>query len=106
MANFHSGRIQPKPPEVVEIGDTVAQILPFRYSRAGLTLTNVSENFITIRLDGTANIDMYSGITLTPGGGVWTMDEYTFTNEKIYARATGAGSTLCIQEFIDGGTAE
>ncbi|MCK9370423.1 hypothetical protein M0R04_10985 [Candidatus Dojkabacteria bacterium] len=95
-------RLQPTTPDYASVGTSTTQILPFRYVRAGATFINISDNFITLRLDGTASVDMYSGITLSPGGGTWTMDEYTLTNDKIYAKASGASSTLCIQEFING----
>ena len=103
MANFNVGKVTPLDTDVAVVGLATGQILPFRYTRAGLVLTNISDNWVSIRLDGTAEVNMYTGITLSPGGGTWTMDEYTFTNEKVYAKASGAGSTLCIQEFIDGG---
>ena len=93
-------KIQPLNPTYASVGTSSAQILPFRYDRNGCTFINISENFVTLRLDGTASVEMYTGITLTPGGGTWTMDETTITNDKIYAKASGAGSTLCIQEFI------
>ena len=93
-------RIQPLNPTYASVGVATAQILDFRYERYGCTFINISENFVTLRLDGTASVDMYTGITLTPGGGTWTMDSTTLTNGKIHAKASGAGSTLCIQEFI------
>ena len=93
-------KVQPLNPTAVAVGDTAVKILSDRYTRIGCTFINVSENFITLRLDGTATIDLFTGITLTPGGGTWTMDETTLTNGIIDARATGSSSTLCIQEFI------
>jgi len=92
-------RIQPLNPTASVITTSSGQILSERYERYGCTFINISENYITLRLDGTASVDMYTGITLTPGG-TWTMDETTLTNGIIYAKASGTGSTLCIQEFI------
>jgi len=93
-------RLKPLTPDSISVGTSTALAVAFRYVRAGATFINISENFISIRLDGTASVDMYTGITLTPGGGTWTMDEYNLTNNPIYVKASGANSTLCIQEFI------
>ena len=103
MANFNVTKITAKDPESVIVGTTSATLVPFRYGRAGLTVVNISNNFVSLSFSGTAAI-MYKGITLTPKGGAWSMDEYTNTNDIVYAVASGANSTICIQEYIDNGT--
>ena len=40
------------------------------------------------------------GIVLTSNGGVWTMDEYTFNNQKIQGIAHTTNSVAAVQEFI------
>lgn len=98
MPNFHTGKIQPKDQDAVSVGTSSTQVIPDNYVRAGLVLTNISENFVFLSLNGTAAV-LYKGITLNPRGGVWEMTDYTFVNGVIYAIATGADSTLTIQEF-------
>ena len=57
---------------------------------------NLSSSDISFGI-GTAAI-LNRGITLKPNG-VWEMDEFTFNLSAINAIASGAGSTLSIQEF-------
>ena len=99
MANIHVGKIAAKDPDAIVIGTSSIQIVPQNYVRAGLTLINLSNNFISISFGGTA-ATIYKWITLTPGGGAWSMDEYTFSSEVINGVASSAGSTLTIQEYI------
>lgn len=99
MPNLEVGKIQPKDPDAIVVGTSSAQVVPYRYERMGMTVVNISSNWISLGMNSTGAI-MYRGITLAPEGGTWYMDDYTFTNEAVYAIASGADSTLVIQEYI------
>lgn len=99
MANFHSGRLQAKDPDAISVGTSSIQLIPDNYTRAGLTVINISPNFVSLSFGGTA-ATIYRGITLSPNGGSWTMDEYTFNNEQVNVVASGANSTVCVQEYL------
>lgn len=68
-------------------------------TRTGLVLTNVSTAWISIGLGEDAVLDF--GICLAPDGGMWVMDEFTFTLGEINAIAedTDVEVRLAIQEF-------
>ena len=99
MSNIHGAKSSAKDPDALIIGTSSVMVIPENYSRDGATLINISGNFISISFGGTAAI-LYKGITLTPNGGSWAMDDYAFTNEQINAIASAVNSTLCIQEYI------
>lgn len=86
----------PAPPAAASVGVASGLILAANPARTGLVLTNLSDNIISIGLNAAAVLD--SGITLTPNG-VWVMDGFTFVTTAIFAIASGAASTLAIQEL-------
>lgn len=83
-------------PTFATVGITSASAVAANSSRKGLVLINTSNNTISLGLGATAVLS--SGITLTPGG-VWEMDENTFTTAAINAIASAASSNLAIQEY-------
>lgn len=85
-------------PTAASVGVASAQVLAANSSRKGAVFTNTSANTISIGVSGNAAV-LNSGITLTPGG-IWVMDQYTFTTGAITAIASGASSNLAIQEFV------
>lgn len=100
MPNIYTGKVQPKDADFVSVGVSSVQVVPERYTRAGLTLVNISSNNIFLSLNGSAAV-MYKGDCLVPNS-TWNMDDFSFTNGSIYAIASGANSTLTIQEYING----
>ncbi len=80
------------------IGVASSLAVPINTIRKGLVVTNTSGNLISLGLDVAAVLG--SGITLNANGGVWEMDEFTFTTGFVFAIAAGAGSNLAIQEFV------
>ena len=66
--------------------------------RVGLVLVNLSTSTIYLGLSGRYAV-LNSGITITPNGGTWTMDEYTFNREKVSGIANTTNSIVAIQEF-------
>jgi len=83
-------------PDFATVGLASAQAVAANATRKGLVLVNLSTSDISFGIGTAAILDR--GITLKPNG-VWEMDEYTFTLGAINAIASGAGSTLGIQEF-------
>lgn len=84
-------------PSTGSVGITSAQLVAANATRTGLVLINLSGNTVSFGI-GTAAV-LYSGISLTPNG-VWEMDNNTFTKAAIYAIASGAASTVAVQEFV------
>lgn len=84
-------------PAAVSVGVASGVVLAANASRRGLVLTNTSTGIISLNIvAGTAVLK--SGITLYPGG-VWVMDEYTFTTAAINGISSVAASNLAIQEL-------
>lgn len=83
-------------PTAATVGTSSASAVAANSSRKGLILSNTSNNTISFGLGATAVLN--SGITLPPGG-VWQMDEFSFTTAAINAIASAASSNLAIQEF-------
>ena len=83
-------------PDFATVGLASSLVVAANANRKGLALVNLSSSDISFGI-GTAAI-LNRGITLKPNG-VWEMDEFTFNLSAINAIASGAGSTLSIQEF-------
>ena len=78
--------------------DTVSTaIIAINKKRRGLVLTNTGANavFIGINQDAIAN----QGIYLVSNGGVWVMDNFTYTDRAINGIAIGGVANISIQEF-------
>lgn len=88
--------LAPASPVTFSVGVASSTAVAFNANRKGLTLINLSSGRMSFGL-GVAAVAA-SGITLLPGG-VWVMDEYTFTTASINAISTVASSVLSIQEF-------
>ena len=99
MPNIHVSTINASAPANVLVGTTSAAAIAENINRVGLVLTNVSSSTMYLGLAGNTAV-LVSGITLTPNGGVWSMDEYSYNNEAINAISHTAGSVLAFQEFI------
>lgn len=85
-------------PTFVTVGNTSASAVASNAARKGLVLINTSNNTISLGLNGNAAV-LNSGITLMANGGVWEMDEYTFTTGQIFAIASAGSSNMSVQEF-------
>lgn len=83
-------------PTVASVGTSSASAVASNASRKGLILQNNSVNTIYLGIGATAVIG--SGITLYPGG-VFNMDEFMFFTGAVNAIASGAASSMAIQEF-------
>lgn len=88
--------LTPNAPTTVSVGVASGVVLAANASRKGLVLFNNSTATISFGLGATAVLG--SGITLYPGG-VWYMDEFTFTTGAINGIASAAASALSVQEF-------
>jgi hypothetical protein len=85
-------------PTAVSVGVASGVVIAANANRKGLVLVNTSTASISLNCVGGAAV-LYSGITLNAGGGVWVMDEYTFTTAEIRGIASAAASNLAIQEY-------
>lgn len=97
MPNIFVGRIQSSAPSQVSVGVASAQAVASNENRVGLILTNISTGTIYLAFASNAAV-LGSGIVLTPNGGIFNMDEYSFTKEAVNAIAHAASSGLAIQE--------
>lgn len=86
----------PASPTSASVGVTSSTIVSANLARSGLVLINLSANTVSFGLGVAAVLN--SGITL-PTNGVWEMDSNTFTTAAINAIASGAATTISIQEF-------
>lgn len=80
----------------VSVGVASGAVVAVNASRNGLIIMNLSANTVSLGLTGAAVLN--TGITLYPGG-IWTMDQYSFTTAAITGIASGASSTVSVQEF-------
>lgn len=86
----------PRPPTSGTGGLVSSLLVAANPRRKSLAITNLSTNIVSFG-DGAAAV-LYSGISLM-SGGVWLMDEYTFSHDAIYVIASGANSLISVQEF-------
>lgn len=78
------------------VGVASAQILASNTNRKGLILVNTSNNVISLGFGSAAVLN--SGVTLA-AGGIFSMDEYSFSTAAVNAIASMATSNLAIQEY-------
>lgn len=90
--------LTPSAPTAASVGTSSAQAVAANASRKSVTLINTSGNDISFGFGANAAV-LNSGITLKANGGVFVMDENTFTVLAINAIAGGAASNLAIQEY-------
>ena len=97
MPNIYLGTINGNSPGREGVGTSSVVILPDNPNRSGLIVTNISDQTVYIGIGQTATLN--AGIVLTSAGGVWSMDDYTYSKEAI--TAIGHVSTLVVafQEF-------
>lgn len=88
--------LNPNAPMNFTAGTTTAVAITFNANRKGMVVTNLSINKISVGLGVAAVANM--GIVLYPGG-VWVMDDYTFTLDSVSLIASAASSLVSIQEF-------
>lgn len=98
MPNIYAGSNSGSAPTQIDVDTASKEVVAENYSRTGLVLTNLSTGTMYIGINSPAVLG--SGIALNPGGGVWVMDEYTYTKESIRAIAHADNSLLAIQEFV------
>jgi len=89
--------LTPIAPAAVSVGITSTSVLAANPDRKGLILTNTSPNYISLGFGAAAVL--YSGVTLSPYGGVYVMDKYTYNQGTVTAIASAATSNLGVQEF-------
>lgn len=99
MPNIHVGQISASAPSNTLVLTSSDTIVAANVDRVGLVLTNISTGTIYLGLSGFYAV-LNKGIVLTPNGGVWTMDEYNYNNEKISGIANTTNSIIAIQEFV------
>lgn len=96
-ASPSASALTPLAPATATAGVGSGNIVGANANRRGLVVSNTSANRIFLAF-GANNATLNRGIYLGPGG-VWVMDTYTFTTQAVNAIASGAGSTVSIQEF-------
>lgn len=84
-------------PATVSVGVASGALVAINASRKGLVVTNNSSAIVSLAFGANAAV-LSSGITLKPGG-VWDMDQFTFTTQAVNAIAASAASGVSYQEF-------
>lgn len=83
-------------PASVSVGTTSTTVLAANANRKGVVIQNISTAVVSFGIGATAALN--TGITLYPGG-VWYMDEFSFSTAQINGDAAIAASTVSVQEF-------
>lgn len=102
MPNIYSGSVSAARPSSTLVGTSSTSLVGASTdatTRVGLVVVNSSDSTIYLGLGGGSAV-LRAGIALNPNGGVWVMDEYTYTKEAITAIAHTAGSIVSTQEFF------
>lgn len=99
MPHFEVGTITALSPGREGVNATSAIIIPENLSRSGLILTNISSGTIYLGIGNTAT--MRAGIVLTPNGGNWSMDDYTYSKQAITAIGDSGTLIVAYQEFVN-----
>ena len=98
MPNFFTGQINASAPANTLVLSSTDAVVAANNDRVGLVITNLSSGTVYLGLGGREAV-LNKGITLTPNGGTWTMDEYTFNNQKVQGIGNTNNSIVAIQEF-------
>lgn len=91
-----STALTPSAPSAAAVGVASAEVVAANASRKGLSLVNTSTARISLGFGAAAVLD--SGVTLYPGG-VFDMDQFSFTVGAVNGIASAALSNLAIQEY-------
>lgn len=85
------------PSSSATVDTTSTKIINYNKKRRGLVLTNTGANpvFIGIGEAAVAN----QGLYILGSGGIWEMDNFTFTNRQLFGIAIGGATNIAIQEF-------
>lgn len=99
MPNIFVGQTSADAPTNVAVDQASTTIIAQDTTRSGLVLVNISDSTVYLGLGGNAAV-LKKGVTLTPKGGTWTMDDYTFNNEAVTGISHSTGSIVSIQQFV------
>lgn len=102
MPNIFVGAITASAPGNTLCLTTTDALVAANNDRVGLVITNLSQGTIYLGLSGREAV-LNKGIALSPNGGVWTMDDYTYNREKVQGIAHTTNSVVAIQEFTQYG---
>lgn len=100
MPNILSSSVIALAPAQISVGVASTTVSAYNNQRVGLVAVNISAGTIYITAGNSNSAVVGTGIALNANGGVWVMDEYTFTIEQISAIAHSASSALSVQEFV------
>ena len=101
MPNIYVSTNAGSAPQSVAVGTSSGTLIVKNVNRAGLVIINTSSSTMYLAFDGLA-ATLNAGIVLTPNGGAFSMDDYTFTRGTIKAIAHVALSNAAVQEFYIG----
>ncbi len=98
MPSIYVGTTSSNPPSMAGVGTVSEIIIPQNTERSGLVITNISDGTIYLGIGNTATLK--AGIVLTPAGGVFSFDDYTYSKDAITAIAHSSTLVIAFQEFI------
>jgi hypothetical protein len=97
MPNIRVYSINAEVPSRGGVGTVSEIVIPENINRVGLVVTNIADQTIYLGIGNTATLK--AGIVLTPAGGAWSMDEYTYSKQAITAIADTSTLVIAFQEF-------
>ncbi len=99
MPNLTVGTSSGSAPTQIDVDTASKIVVAENYSRVGLVMTNLSDGTMYLGF-GTNAAVLNSGIPVLPGGGNFSMDDYTYVKEAVNAIAHSDNALLAIQEFV------
>ena len=66
--------------------------------RAGLIIINLASGTVYLAFDGNTAL-LNAGVALTANGGVFSMDDFTFSKGAVNAIGNATGMSVAVQEF-------
>lgn len=99
FSNLLMGSTSGTAPTQIGVDSTSATVVSENLNRVGLIMTNLSDGTVYLGFGANAAV-LGSGIPMLPGGGNFSMDDYTATKEAIQAIAHTDNALLSIQEFV------
>lgn len=98
MPNIYISTNTASAPQTVAVGTTSGTVIAGNVDRAGLIITNLSTGTIYLAFDGLTAI-LNGGGVIGANGGVFNMDEFTFTKGTVTGIGNAANMTVAVQEF-------
>lgn len=95
--HFPYPTVTPNAPAPAVVGAASAELVAANAARKGLTITNLSANWVFLGFGHPAVLN--GGCALAPGGGTYNMTPFDYNKLVVNAIASAAGSNVAVQEY-------